>query len=168
MSIYNTAVVIIIMGVSGSGKSTIGKLLSEELSIEFYDGDDFHPKENIEKMKAGHPLNDHDRAGWLAAIHDFGHHQIRNQQSCIIACSALKKSYRDLLRKDMQDQLKIVYLEGDFQTIQTRLAQRKSHFMPTALLQSQFETLEPPQNAIRVDLRLSPKEIVKNIVKQLS
>jgi|SRR5690606_11219939 len=164
---FNTPVILIIMGVSGSGKSTIGKLLSTTLDIEFYDGDDFHPKENIEKMSAGHPLNDHDRAGWLMAIHDFSLEQIQQQQSCIIACSALKQAYRDILFKDLEDHLKFVYLKGDFQTIQTRLAMRKSHFMPTALLKSQFDTLEPPLNAITADLKLSPDEIVAQIVKKL-
>lgn|SRR5690606_7723217 len=162
-----TPIILIIMGVSGSGKSTIGKLLCETLHMEFYDGDDFHPQENIDKMSAGHPLNDQDRAGWLEAIHAFGLQQLEQQHSCIIACSALKKSYRDVLRKDMEQQLKFIYLEGDFQTIQTRLAKRKSHFMPTALLKSQFDTLEPPKNAIVVDLRLSPKDIIDQIITAL-
>lgn len=165
---FNTPVILIIMGVSGSGKSTIGKLLSKELDIEFYDGDDFHPQENIEKMSSGQPLNDQDRVGWLAAIHDFGLQQLLQETSCIIACSALKQSYRDVLRKGMENQLKVIYLKGDFQTIQTRLAIRKSHFMPTALLQSQFNTLEPPKNAITVDLKLNPDEIVDQIIKELS
>lgn len=165
---FKTPVIFIIMGVSGSGKSTIGKLLSKELDIEFYDGDDFHPQKNIEKMSSGQPLNDQDRVGWLAAIHDFSLQQLHQQTSCIIACSALKQSYRDVLRKGMENQLKIIYLKGDFQTIQTRLAIRKSHFMPTALLQSQFNTLEPPKNAITVDLKLNPDEIVDQIIKELS
>jgi len=167
MNHNNSPVVIIIMGVSGSGKSTIGLLLSNTLGIEFYDGDDFHPQENIEKMRAGHPLNDLDRAGWLEAIHDFGVQQIQQQHSCVIACSAVKKSYRGVRRKDIDDQFKIVYLDGDFETIQTGLSKRTSHFMPTALLKSQFETLEPPENAIQVDLRLSPEEIITQIVKAL-
>lgn len=164
---FKKPLIIIIMGVSGSGKSTIGELLSAELGIDFYDGDDFHPEENIKKMSKGLPLNDLDRAGWLEAIHTFGLLQIQQKRSCIIACSALKKVYRNLLRKDMEDQLKFVYLKGDIETIRLRLSERSSHFMPPALLQSQFNTLEPPVNAITVSLELSPSEIVNQIVKEL-
>lgn len=164
---FKKPLIIIIMGVSGSGKSTIGELLSIELGIHFYDGDDFHPEENIKKMSSGLPLNDLDRAGWLEAIHTFSLLQIQQKRSCIIACSALKKSYRNLLRKDMEDQLKFVYLKGDIETIRLRLSGRSSHFMPPALLQSQFNTLEPPVNAITVSLELSPSEIVNQIVKEL-
>ncbi|WP_417360123.1 gluconokinase [Galbibacter sp.] len=163
----NTPVILIIMGVSGSGKSTIGKLLSDALDIEFYDGDDFHPQENIDKMSAGHPLNDQDRAGWLEAIHDFGLQQLEENCSCVIACSALKQSYRDVLCKGMEKELKFIYLEGDYQTIQTRLSKRNSHFMPATLLKSQFDTLEPPKNAITVDLKLNPQQIIDKIIKAL-
>jgi len=159
---------IIVMGVSGSGKTTIGELLSEKTGIPFYDGDDFHPEENIKKMKAGHPLNDDDRLGWLEKINEFCIEQIEANTSCIIACSALKGSYRKILRKDIEKSTEFIYLLGDFKLIEERLAGRVSHFMPIALLKSQFETLQPPKHAITVNIADTPEEIVTEILEQLT
>jgi 6-phosphogluconate dehydrogenase len=154
------------MGVSGSGKSTIGKLLSENLKIPFFDGDDFHPQTNIDKMKSGLPLNDEDRHGWLLKLNEVAKAQLQ-KSSCVIVCSALKQTYREILKKDIEYHVKWVHLTGGFNLIFKRLNEREHHFMSSDLLQSQFDTLEPPKDAIQVDVSLSPSEIVKNIVEQM-
>ncbi|MFD2290120.1 NADP-dependent phosphogluconate dehydrogenase [Mariniflexile gromovii] len=158
--------VIFIMGVSGCGKSTIGKLLSEKLNIPFFDGDDFHPQSNIDKMSSGMPLNDEDRYGWLVALNQLANKQLKNN-SCIIVCSALKKSYREILSTDIQNQVKWVHLAGSFNQIFERLNNRANHFMSSDLLQSQFDTLESPKEALEINIGLKPEDIVERITKEL-
>ena len=159
--------IIFVMGVSGSGKTTIGKLLSERSGLPFFDGDDFHPIENIEKMQSGRPLDDNDRQGWLHAI-NLAANAAAQQNGAIFACSALKASYRQLLENGIESRIAWVFLDGDFDLIQQRLAQRKAHFMPPGLLKSQFEALERPENAVIADLNLSPEAIVEQLMDQLS
>ncbi|WP_013322699.1 gluconokinase [Gloeothece verrucosa] len=156
----------IIMGVSGSGKSTIGKLLSQELGWQFYDGDDFHPLENVEKMKQGIALNDADREPWLKALRRLIDNLQTQQENGIIACSALKENYRELLQGN-DDNIIFIYLQGSFETIRKRLLHREGHFMKENLLNSQLETLETPHNAIVVDISLSPQEMVDKIIAYL-
>ncbi|UII79266.1 gluconokinase [Flagellimonas sp. CMM7] len=157
--------VYIIMGVSGTGKSTIGKLLSRALEIPFFDGDDFHPKENIEKMEAGNPLNDDDREGWLIRLNELA--KEHKSSGAIIACSALKESYRKVLLKEMKNHLGFIYLEGSFELIKSRLESRKGHFMPLELLKSQFDTLEAPTEAITVSVSLTPDQVIQEITNQI-
>ncbi len=154
------------MGVSGSGKSTIGRLLAERLGWPFYDGDDYHPATNVAKMVAGIPLDDGDRAGWLAALRNLIAAGLDADQSGVVACSALKKQYRDVLQVDEQ-RVQFVYLKGEFDAIQARLEQRAGHFMRAELLQSQFAALEEPEAAIRVNITFDPQEVVDQIVEQL-
>lgn len=161
----NGKTVIVIMGVSGSGKSKIGKLLSEHLDIPFYDGDDFHPKANVEKMASGTPLTDGDRKEWLIQLNKLAVDHKHN--GAIIACSALKKNYRSILRAGMGNSMVFVYLKGSFELIKSRLKKRKGHFMPLDLLKSQFDTLEPPFKAITVSIEKTPENIIKEIVNQL-
>ncbi|WP_107667392.1 gluconokinase [Cyanothece sp. BG0011] len=151
----------LIMGVSGSGKSTIGKALSQELGYAFYDADDFHPPENIAKMSQGIPLNDSDRLPWLLAIKSL----INEHNNAVITCSALKQSYRDLLEENTTNIIWI-YLKGSYETFLKRLQQRSEHFMKENMLISQFETLEEPENAIIIDVNLSVAEIVQEIINQ--
>ncbi|NNL41677.1 MAG: gluconokinase [Desulfobacterales bacterium] len=154
-----------IMGVSGCGKSTIGRKLASSLSLPFFDGDDYHPEENIAKMSEGLPLNDQDRKAWLEALNSLARkHQ---QNGAVIACSALKKSYREMLNENILPPPVWVYLEGSYKTILNRLQQRKGHFMPANLLTSQFDSLEAPEEAIKVAVTLTPEEIVEEILKQL-
>ncbi len=150
-----------VMGVSGCGKSTIGKLLSKELLIPFFDGDDYHTESNVKKMAAGNPLNDNDRQGWLKRLNELS--QDHQNEGAVIACSALKESYRTILSKDLKAS-HFVYLKGSFEEISERLAQRKNHFMPPDLLQSQFDALEVPVNAITVSITDSPEKILKSIL----
>lgn len=157
--------VYIIMGVSGTGKSTIGKLLSSTLEIPFFDGDDFHPMENIEKMEAGIPLNDDDRKGWLIRLNVLA--KEHKSTGAIIACSALKESYREILLKETKNHLEFIYLEGSFELIKSRLESRKGHFMPLALLRSQFDTLEVPAEAITVSVSMTPDQIIQEITNQM-
>lgn len=154
------------MGVSGCGKSTIGKLLAEDLKIPFFDGDDYHPKENIEKMSKGIPLNDEDRLGWLQTLNSLAKEQL-NYQSCVIVCSALKESYRKILSKHIENVTKWVHLSGTFSQIQERINKRSNHFMSSKLLQSQFDTLETPTKALTLNICLKPEEIVKKIKNNL-
>lgn len=156
--------ILIVMGVAGSGKSTIGQLLADRLGWPFFDGDDFHPASNIEKMRSGQPLTDEDRATWLAALADLIHEQVRQNQSAVIACSALKQSYRDRLQ---MEGVRFIYLRGSAEVIAARLQQRTGHYMPPSLLASQFATLEEPQGALTVDINLPPAQIVTKIVTAL-
>jgi carbohydrate kinase (thermoresistant glucokinase family) len=159
--------VLVIMGVSGCGKSTIAALLAGRLSWPFAEGDDMHPPEIVAKMHAGHPLTDTDRRPWLERIAAWIDEQIAAGRSALVTCSALKRSYRDLLRRE---QVMFVYLHGDFEVISRRLAARQGHFMPAALLESQFADLEPPtadEQAIRVDIGGSPVELADEITTTL-
>ena len=158
--------VIFVIGVSGCGKSTIGKLLAQELNITFFDGDDFHPENNIKKMSGGQPLNDTDRQGWLESLNDLAKKQLA-KNSCVIVCSALKQKYRELLNQGIEEQSKWIHLSGSFETIYNRVNSRKDHFMSSELLQSQFDTLEVPENAITIDVKLSPEEIIDKINNEL-
>ncbi|HEY6502340.1 MAG TPA: gluconokinase [Chitinophagaceae bacterium] len=160
--------VIYIMGVSGSGKTTIGKKLSGAAGIPFFDADDFHSKANKEKMKAGRPLNDTDREDWLATINQLAKNEA-GKNGAIIACSALKERYRTLLSAGIEDKVQWIFLQGDKKVISERMKARKDHFMPESLLQSQFETLEAPgSNAIIIDISKSPDEIVNTILDVLN
>ncbi len=159
--------IIVIMGVSGSGKTTIGENLAEFLGWEFADADDFHPQENIEKMKAGFPLNDTDRWPWLQKIQDEIKRNLQENTDLVLTCSALKASYREMLLVN-EESVKLVYLKGSFELIEERLKARENHFMKAGLLQSQFDTLEEPTDAIVIDISQSVEDIVQEIVKSIS
>nr|WP_245817587.1 gluconokinase [Hydrococcus rivularis] len=157
----------ILMGVSGSGKSTVGRLLAQIVGWQFYDGDDFHPLENLAKMSRGIPLSDRDRQPWLLALRDLIDEVRRNKSHAIIACSALKQGYRDLLQGDRQDLL-WVYFKGSYEQIWQRIQQRQQHFMKAELLRSQFESLDEPENAIAIDISRTPGDIAMQIAKILN
>jgi len=157
--------VLVVMGVSGTGKTTVGKLLSEQLGYPFFDGDDFHPEKNIKKMASGKPLNDDDRKGWLLKLNQLALEE--QDTGAVIACSALKKTYRSLLRAGMGSGIQFIYLNGSFDLVKSRLKNRKDHFMPIALLKTQFEALEPPSRAISVSIAQKPDLIVQEVLKQL-
>jgi carbohydrate kinase (thermoresistant glucokinase family) len=159
-------VTIIIMGVSGCGKSTVGKLLAPRLGATFLDADDFHPPANVEKMRNGQPLTDDDRAGWLDRLCALIADNADSKQSIVLACSALKESYR-LRLSDSADDVSFVHLKGTFETIMSRLEKRGGHYMPASLLESQFAALEEPHDAITIDIGLSPNEAVENILIRL-
>lgn len=156
------------MGVSGSGKTVIGKALAPKLHAEFIDGDNLHSQRNVDKMAAGIPLTDADRLDWLLLIAKVGREHAAHGTTCIIACSALKKSYRDLLRID-NDSIRFIYLKGGFDLIHDRITKRSHQYMPSSLLQSQFETLEEPQDdepdVFTVSVDQSIAEIVEEIIK---
>ncbi|MCR9100550.1 MAG: gluconokinase [bacterium] len=159
--------VIYIMGVAGSGKSSIGRQFAEATGLPFYDGDDFHPKANVEKMAAGQPLTDEDRAGWLAAIHQFAVEQLEAGASLVLACSALKARYRTTLSAGIENQTTWVYLEGSYDLIKSRMEARKGHFMPPALLQSQFDALEPPADAVVLSIDAAPEVLVSRLRERI-
>ena len=165
-----TPCALVVMGVSGSGKSTIAKALGERLGWRYEDGDSFHPKANVEKMKAGHPLNDNDRRPWLQAIADEIDRACNANERLVIACSALKRAYRNILVHG-RDDVVIVYLDGGLELIAERLNQRKGHFMPAGLLDSQFDTLEPPradEHPLVVSIDASVATIVDDIAAKLA
>jgi gluconokinase len=165
----NTLCALIVMGVSGSGKSTIAAKLAERIGWRCEDGDRFHPASNVAKMSAGHPLTDEDRWPWLQAIADEIDRVSEAGDRAVIACSALKRAYRDILVHGRKD-VRIIYLEGSQQLIADRLAKRKGHFMPAGLLDSQFKTLEPPtpdENPVTVSIDAPVDAIIDDIVRKL-
>ena len=159
-------IIIYIMGVSGSGKTTIGKKLSDKTGMPFYDGDDFHLPEKVEKMRKGQPLDDTDRADWLARINEIAREQA-TKKGAIIACSALKEKYRKVLTSGLTVPVFWIFLRGDFQIIEKRMKLRTDHFMPATLLASQFEALEVPTGAITVDIHDEPEKMVEAIIFRL-
>ncbi len=158
--------IVVIMGVSGSGKSTIGRMLAKRLGCVFLDGDRFHSADNKAKMKKGIPLDDNDRIPWLQELNRVINQHIEKDESLVLACSALKEAYRHVLGES--DDVAYVYLKADFQTIRKRVERRKHEFMNPHLLESQFETLEEPRGAITIDARLSPKLVIDQIVDSLN
>jgi gluconokinase len=165
-----TPCALVVMGVSGSGKSTIAERLAARLGWRYEDADRFHPPANVAKMSAGHPLTDEDRWPWLQAIADEIDRICKARERAVIACSALKRAYRDILVHG-RDDVRIVFLNGTQDLIAERLAARKGHFMPPGLLASQFMTLEPPQAGERpltVSIDASVEAIVDDIIRQLN
>ena len=157
--------IIVIMGVAGSGKTTIGGMLAQAMKCPFLEGDSLHSKENVDKMSRGIPLTDSDRAPWLAAIHarilDF----FERRQDLVVSCSALKQQYRRVLAQDLP--ITWVYLKGSTALIRSRLRHRAGHFMKADLLASQFDALDEPSDALVVDISASPSAIVEQIVSQV-
>jgi gluconokinase len=162
------AQVVVLIGVSGSGKTTIGQALAQVLGWPFYDGDDFHPPENIAKMAAGHPLDDRDRQPWLERLGRLIHEHLAQDKSALLACSALKKDYRDQLRQGNPG-LRFIYLEGDFDLIWERMAARPGHYMQASMLRSQFADLEPPgpEEALAVSIDQPVAAILGEILQAL-
>jgi gluconokinase len=158
--------ILIVMGVAGSGKTTVARLLAKELSWTFRDSDEFHPPANVVKMSGGIPLNDADRAPWLAAMRATIETWLRENTNAVLTCSCLKADYRTTLLVDPA-RMRIVYLKGSFELIEARLLQRANHFMKVNLLKSQFEILEEPHDAVVVDVFDPPEVIVQNIRKAL-
>jgi len=157
----------IVMGVSGCGKSSVGKLLAENLGWDFYDADDFHPPANIKKMADGIPLDDSDRTPWLASLHDLISSSLKANHSGVLACSALKERYRQQLM-DGNDDVGLVYLKGSFDLIWSRMIARKEHYMKPHMLQSQFDALEEPVNALTIDISESVDEILPKVLEQMN
>ncbi|HEY2103974.1 MAG TPA: gluconokinase [Chthoniobacterales bacterium] len=159
--------IIVVFGVSGAGKTVVGQLLAQELGWQFYDADDFHSAANIEKMHRGIPLTDEDRQPWLKSLRQLIERCLVAGENAVLACSALKESYRQYLR--INAEVKLVYLRGDYDLIAAQLRQRRGHFMNPALLQSQFADLEEPRpgEAIVIELGRSPAELVQEIKTKL-
>jgi len=162
-------VIVILFGVSGAGKTTVGKLLARELGWRFIEADDFHPAANIEKMRSGHPLTDKDRWPWLEQLRQQIERSFSAGENAVLACSALKRAYRDRLR--VSDEVKFVFLSGDYALVEKQLRSRHGHFMNAALLQSQFDDLEEPkadENVLTIELGRTPEEIVERIEAKLN
>jgi gluconokinase len=161
---------IVVMGVSGAGKSTVGRLIAASLDCPFRDADSFHPPANIAKMSRGEPLADDDRWPWLGAIAAWiGEHRAAGT-TCVVTCSALKRAYRDIVTDRQSADVRLVYLTGDFDLIDARLKARTGHFMPPGLLRSQFDALEEPgaeERAIAVPIDAAPEEIATQAIKEL-
>ncbi len=160
--------IVIVFGVSGAGKTTIGKLLAEQLGWRFYEADDFHPRVNIEKMRSGCPLTDEDRWPWLDSLRDQITRSVAAKENAVVACSALKRAYRERLR--VSGDVKFVFLRGDYAIVEKQLRRRRNHFMNPELLRSQFADLEEPgsdEDALTIELGRTPQEIVEEIKTRL-
>lgn len=160
--------IVVVMGTTGSGKTTIGTLLAARLGWEFVDGDEFHPAANVEKMRQGIPLTDEDRRPWLQVLHEKMVAWCRVSHNAVLACSALKEVYRQKLLADLAPkEVKLVYLKGTFELFSQRVLARRGHFAKQDLIASQFAVLEEPSNAITVDTTSPPDEIVAHICRHL-
>ena len=157
---------VIVMGVAGSGKTTVGRALAQRLGREFYDADGFHPAANITKMASGVPLDDSDRLPWLASLHALISTSLSENRPGVLACSALKESYRERLLEENNEVL-IVYLKGSYELIWSRISARRDHYMKPQMLKSQFEALEEPTDALTVDISMTVDEIVQQIVQHI-
>lgn len=153
----------LITGVSGSGKTTVGKVLAQRLDWDYFDADDFHSSENIAKMIAGAQLNDSDRLPWLATLHDLLVSTLEANRHPILACSALKEKYRTQLLEGVED-VTLIYLKGSYDLIWSRMTERMGHYMRPEMLQSQFDTLEEPENALVIDISMPVGELVDKII----
>ena len=151
----------------GCGKTTFGKMLAEKLGWSFYDGDDFHPETNVEKMRAGIALTDKDRKIWLEKLHANIQHWLRDKQNSVLACSALKHAYRDILGVN-QETVKTVYLKGSYELLRARIEERQHPYMDKNLLRSQLDTLEAPKDGLTVDISTTPEIIVRIIIDRLN
>lgn len=158
---------IILMGVSGCGKTSVGINLSKKLGWPFFDGDDFHPEENVAKMSAGEPLTDRDRLPWLKTLHDLLKGHLQRGISLVLACSALKEEYRQILSSGISNVV-FVHLRGDFDLIHARMRARREHYMKPEMLRSQFASLEPPKSGITVEVDQSLEGITAQILKELN
>jgi gluconokinase len=158
--------VLIFMGVAGSGKTTVAKLFAKKTGAVFYEGDDFHPPENVAKMRDGIPLTDDDREKWLQTLQKIIECSLQAGEFAVLTCSALKSKYRDVLQ-DGDPRVKFVHLTGPRAVIEERLKARRGHFMPPALLESQLAILEPPADALTFDCEKSPEQIVKSLIQVL-
>lgn len=158
---------VVVMGVTGVGKTTVGQLLAQQMKARFVDADAFHPPENVEKMRAGIPLTDVDRQPWLDALNRHLRSAAAADESVVLACSALRKAYRQRLREGCPE-LRFVHLAGSRELIAQRLAARSGHYMNPALLDSQFATLEPPEDALRIDIGATPEELAMAIFAALN
>jgi len=158
---------IIFMGVSGCGKTTIGKKTADVFGVQYFEGDEYHPQENVEKMSQGIPLTDEDRKGWLDTLSKLIRDTLDAGQSGVLSCSALKQKYRDRLCVD-PDLVRFIYLKGSFGLIQSRMKQRTDHYMPANLLASQFTTLEEPDDVFTVNIDQPPEEIIDEVVSYLT
>ena len=154
--------IVVVMGVSGCGKSAIGALLAQRLGAEFLDADEFHPPANVAKMAAGVPLSDEDRRPWLERLNT----ELRKRKDAVLACSALKESYRGILAEGVDS--RFVHLRGSIELIRSRMTQRKHRYMPASLLESQFAALEAPAGAIEVDIAQPPARCVEAIAAALA
>ena len=157
--------IIVLMGVAGAGKTTVGRLLAERLRWPFFEGDAFHPAENIEKMSRGVALNDIDRHPWLIAIAARIRELIERKESAVFSCSALRAHYRNYLRAGNHPDVQLVYLQGDEPLIHRRVQTRKEHFFKPEMITSQFEILEEPEDAFTVSAQLPPNEIVSRVLE---
>ena len=158
---------IIVMGVSGSGKTSVGRALAEHLGWDFYDADDFHPPQNVAKMANGTPLDDSDRIPWLASLHDLIASSLETGRPGVLACSALKERYRQQLI-DGNEGVQIIYLKGSYDLIWSRMQNRTDHYMKPHMLKSQFDALEEPVTALTIDISTSVEEVVKEIISTMS
>lgn len=156
--------IIVIMGVSGCGKTTVGKLVAEGLACEFIEGDEYHSRENIAQMASGQPLNDESRRNWMASLNRKLGEVLATDLQAVLACSALKKAYRQWLAKDFQGQVLFIYLKGDFEEINRRMEERRDHYMKANMLASQFEALEEPQGVPTFGLALGSDEIARRVL----
>jgi gluconokinase len=157
--------IFIVMGVSGSGKSTVGKAVSKKFGWRFYEGDEYHPVENVEKMKNGFPLNDDDRLPWLISLRNIIEQAIEKKENIVISCSALKEAYRKILK--VNDEVRFIYLKGSYDLIRKRMEARENHFFKPDMLKSQFDTMEEPDDAVVIDISGSTQKIIDDAIAKI-